>query len=97
MSAEADALCGAPYGQRSEEWVNFPQWVPAAGVGHPDWHSGAGGPEAAVRVVLPGLVVAAPPAGRAGPGVGGGHELPAGRVDPEGGDAGRADGRGLVV
>jgi transposase-like protein len=23
MSAEADAVCGAPYGQRSEQWVNL--------------------------------------------------------------------------
>jgi hypothetical protein len=35
MSAEADAVCGAPYGQRSEERTNQRNGVPATGVGHP--------------------------------------------------------------
>ena len=50
----------------------LPQRVPAAGVGHPGRDDRAGDPEAAARVVLPG-VPGAPPPGRAGAGLGGGH------------------------
>ena len=90
MSAEADAVCGAEYGQRSDERVNSAQRLPGAGVGHPRRHGRAGDPEAAHRVVLPGLAAGAPPPGRAGPGHGRGHQLPARGVDAAGGEAGRA-------
>ena len=66
----------------------LPQRVPAAGVGYPGRDGRAGDPEAAARVVLPG-VPGAPPPGRAGAGLGGGHVVPAGRLDPAGGEARR--------
>jgi hypothetical protein len=34
MAAQADALCGAPYGQRSQKRTNQRKRVLAAGVGH---------------------------------------------------------------
>ena len=35
MGAEADAVCGAGYGERSDGAGEHPQRVPAAGLGHP--------------------------------------------------------------
>jgi hypothetical protein len=32
MGAEADALCGAPYGVRTDERVNSRNWLPGPGV-----------------------------------------------------------------
>ena len=55
MGAEADAVCGAPYGARSQERVNSRNGYRAPGVGYPGRDDGAGDPEAALRVVLPGL------------------------------------------
>ena len=66
----------------------LPQRVPAAGVGYPGRDGRAGDPEAAAGVVLPG-VPGAPPAGRAGAGLGRRDQLPAGRLDPAGGEARR--------
>ena len=51
----------------------LPQRVPAPGVGHPGRDDRAGDPEAAARVVLPG-VPGAPPPGRAGAGLGRGDQ-----------------------
>ena len=50
MGAEADAVCGAEYGVRSERTHEHPQRLPASGVGHPRRHDRVGDPEAAVRV-----------------------------------------------
>jgi site-specific DNA recombinase len=66
----------------------LPQRVPAPGVGHPGRDDRAGDPEAAGRVVLP-RFPGAPAAGRAGAGLGGGHVVPAGGLDPAGGEARR--------
>ena len=60
MSAEADALCGAPYGASSPERVNVRN-----GYRHRDFDTRAGTldvaiGEAAVRFVLPGLAARAP-------------------------------------
>src|SRR5947207_8262285 len=84
MSAEADAICGAPYGQRSEDRTNQRNGYPAPGVGHEGRHGRAGDPETAAGLVLSGLVAAAPPAGRAGPRLGRGHLLSAWGVDAAG-------------
>ena len=73
MSAEADAACGAAYGERSDERINSRNGYRSPGVGHPGRHGRAGDPEAATGLVLPGLAAAAPPPGRAGPGLRGGH------------------------
>ncbi|GAA3826160.1 hypothetical protein GCM10022226_53630 [Sphaerisporangium flaviroseum] len=35
MSAEADSVCGADYGQRSSERTQLPQRIPRPRVGHP--------------------------------------------------------------
>jgi putative transposase len=41
VSAEADAVCGAGYGQRSEQRTNVGNGYPATGVGHPRGHDRA--------------------------------------------------------
>ena len=61
MSAEADALCGAGYGERSEERTNQRN-----GYRQRDWDTRAGTVELAISavaagLVFPGLVAAAPP------------------------------------
>ena len=66
----------------------LPQRLPAPGVGHPGRDDRAGDPQAPPGVVLPGLP-GAPPPRRAGAGLGRGDQLPAGRLDPAGGEAGR--------
>ena len=90
MDAEVEARCNAGYGgdPRAGE---FPQRLPAPGVGHPGRDRRAGDPEAAPGDVLPG-VPGAPPARGAGAGLGGRHQLPAGRTGPAGGEAGRLAG-----
>lgn len=55
MGAEADAVCGAAYGQRTPERVNSPERLPAAGLGHPRRHRRAGDPQAAAGQLGPGL------------------------------------------
>jgi len=71
MSAEVDAICDAPYGLSIPDRTNGAQRLPAARVRHPRRHPGRRDPQAAVRVVLPGLAARAPPArrGRADHGV----------------------------
>jgi transposase-like protein len=66
MGAEADAMCGAPYGQPSEERVNYRN-------GYRDrrWDTRAGTIELAIpglrgRQLFPGLAAGAPPPLRAG-------------------------------
>jgi transposase-like protein len=63
MSAEADAVCGAPYGLPGLERVNVRN-----GYRHRDFDTragdaGCGNPEAAVGVVFPGLAAGMPPPG----------------------------------
>src|SRR5215470_13663896 len=59
MGAEADAVCGAPHGQPSEERVNYRngyrdrRWDTRGG------HDRAGDPEAAGRQLLPGVAAGA--------------------------------------
>jgi len=62
----ADALCGAEYGERSEERTNSRNGYRAR-----EWDTRAGtmefvDPEVATRVVLSGLVIEVSPARRAG-------------------------------
>jgi Transposase, Mutator family len=96
MSAEADAVCGAAYAQRSQERVNRRN-----GYRQRDWDTRAGTVELAIpklrRQLLPGLTAGTPRSRRAGAGRGGGGQLPAGRVDPAGGAAGRDPGRDPAV
>jgi hypothetical protein len=87
MDADVEVRCNAGYGEVSPDRV-LPQRVPAPGVGYPGGDNRAGDPEAAARVVIPG-VPGAPPPRRAGAGLSRGHVVPAGRVDPAGGEAGR--------
>ena len=90
MGAEADALCGAGYGERSPERVNRRN-----GYRERDWDTRVGldrarRAEAARGQLLPGLAAAAAPAGRAGVRVGDRRCLPRRRLDPAGGEAGAA-------
>ena len=90
MSAEADAICGAEYGERSEERVNSRN-----GYRPREWDTRAGTIELAIPklrhgLVLPGLAAATPPPGRAGLVSRGGHPLPARGLDAAGGEARRA-------
>ena len=88
MAAEADAVCGAPYGETVTGSGELPQRVPAAGVGHPGGHARVGDSEASDRVVLPGLAAGAAPPSRACPDHGGDDLLPARGVDPADGASG---------
>ena len=69
MGAEADAVCGAGYGERSDERTNTRngyrprEWDTRAGT------IDAGGPEAAAGLVLPGVAAGAAPPGRGRAGV----------------------------
>ena len=47
MSAEADAICGAPYGERSPGADQLPQRLPDPGLRHPHRHDGGRDPQAA--------------------------------------------------
>lgn len=93
MSAEADALCGASYGERSSERVNRRN-----GYRERDWGTRAGSIELAVPKLregsyFPGLALAAAPPGRAGVRVGDRRCLPGRRLHAAGGEA-RAAARG---
>ena len=90
MSAEADAVCGAGYGERTPERVNRRN-----GYRERDWDTRVGSIELAVPKLregslLPGLAAAAAPAGRAGVRVGDRRRLPRRRLDPPGREAGAA-------
>jgi hypothetical protein len=87
MGAEADALCGADYGERSPERVNIRN-----GYRERRWDTRvrrdlARDPEAAAGKLFPGLAPAAPAAGRAGLRLGDRRRLPRRRLDPPGGEA----------
>jgi hypothetical protein len=88
MSAEADAICGAAYGERSSQRVNTRN-----GYRDREWDTRAGTielaiPQAAGGQLLSRLAVGAQAARGAGVGVGGGRLLPGWRVDAAGGEAG---------
>jgi hypothetical protein len=72
MSAEADAVCGAPYGVPSADRVNVRNGYRHPGLRHPCRHPGRGDPQAALGQLFPGLAARAPPPGRGGSDVGGG-------------------------
>jgi hypothetical protein len=61
MSAEADAVCGGTLRATQRRTHEPAQRLPAPGLGHPRRHGRVGDPEVAAGLVLPGLVVAAPP------------------------------------
>ena len=90
MSADADAVCGAGYGERTPERVNRRN-----GYRERDWDTRVGSielarAEAAGGLVLPRLAAAAAPAGRAGVRVGDRRCLPRRRLHPAGREAGAA-------
>ena len=93
MSADAEALCGAGYGERSPERVNRRN-----GYRDRDWDTGwldqaASGAEAQGGQLPPGVAAAAAPARRAGVRVGDRGCLSRRRLDPSGGEAGAASRR----
>jgi hypothetical protein len=55
MSADADAVCGAAYGQRSTERRNTRNGLSVPGLGHPGRQHRAGGAETAGGQLLPRL------------------------------------------
>jgi putative transposase len=57
MSAEADAVCGAGYGERSDSRTNTRNGLPAPRFRHPRRHDRCGDPEAALGVLFPGLLL----------------------------------------
>ncbi len=61
MSAEAGACVRRPVRDAVTGSGECPQLLPAPGLRHPGWHPGCGDPEAAVRVVLPGLAAGTAP------------------------------------
>jgi len=81
MDADVEVRGNAGYGEVTPRAGELAQRLPAPGVGHPGRDDRAGDPEAAGGHVLPG-VPGAPAARGAGPGLGGGDQLPAGRLDP---------------
>ena len=90
MGADADAVCGAGYGERSPERVNRRN-----GYRERDWDTRVGSIELAVPKLrrgqlLPRLAAAAAPAGGAGVRVGDRRCLPGRRLDPAGREAGAA-------
>src|SRR5262245_46225612 len=97
MSAEADAVCGAPYGVRSDERTNSRNGYRAR-----DWDTRVGTVELAIPKLRTGsyccgLAVGASPPRRAGPGQCRGYVVPAGGLDPAGGETCRATGCCAVV
>lgn len=92
MGAEADALCGAGYGQRSSERTNSRN-----GYRHREFDTRAGTldlaiPKFAPRFVFPGLAAGTPQTRRAGPDDRGCDLLPARGVDATDGQARRNPG-----
>jgi hypothetical protein len=92
MTAEADVLCGAGYGQRSAERTNSRN-----GYRHRQFDTRAGSlnlaiPKPAARYLLSGLAERAPQTRRKGFDHGGGHLLPARGVHPADGQTRRNPG-----
>ena len=97
MSAEADAVCGAEYGQRSEDRVNSRN-----GYRNREWDTRTGTVQLAIPKLragsyFPDWLLQHRRRARAGPGVCGRHVLPVGGLDPAGGKARRAAGRRVAV
>ena len=61
LSADADALCGARYGERVRAAHQPPQRLPRAALGHPRRHHRPADPQAARGQLLPRLAARAPP------------------------------------
>ena len=101
MGAEADALCGAGYGERSTERTNsrngYRHRQFDTRTGPLDLVIGSGDPEAAPRFLLPGLAAGTPQARRVGPDHRGRRLLPRRSVHPSDGQAGQGAGDRLVV
>jgi Transposase, Mutator family len=96
MSAQADQVCGAGYGQRSGERVNRRN-----GYRDREWDTRVGTVELAIPKLREGsyfcgLVADASSPRRTSPGHGGGHRVSAGSLHPAGGAPGRAT-RGQIV
>jgi hypothetical protein len=88
MSAEAGAVCGAPYGLPGPERVNVRN-----GYRHRDFDTRAGTLDVApVGVVFPGLAARTPPPRRSSADVGGRDVLPARGVHPADGETRRDPG-----
>ncbi len=85
MSVEADAICGAPYGERSAKRTNSPHRLPDPGLRHPRRHDAGRDPQAARGLLLPRLAARAPQASRAA----GRNLLPARGLHSADGEAGR--------
>ena len=97
MSADADAVCGAGYGQRSIERTNTRNGLPAPGLGHPGRIDRPGSSEAVGGQLLPGVAAGAAPAGRVRPYQRGRYLLSARRVDATDGEAGGGPGHHPAV
>lgn len=97
MSADADGVCGAGYNQRSQERTNSRN-----GYRERRWDTRAGSidlaiPRSCARHLFPAVAAGAAQAGRGGAGQCGGHQLPAGGVDPAGGETRGQPGHHRVV
>ena len=97
MGAEAGAVCGAAYGERSAERANTRN-----GYRRREWDTRAGSITLAIPKLrrssyFPGLAAGAPPPGRGGAGHSGGHVLSAWGVHPADGKAGGEPGHHKAV
>ena len=94
MDADVEVACNAGYGEVTPDRVNSRNGYRR----REQYPRGerAGDPQAAPGLVLPGLP-GVPAPRRAGAGLGRGDQLPAGRLDPAGGEAGRLPGGGGPV
>ena len=88
MDGDVEVACNAGYGEVTPERVNSRN-----GYRRREWDTRAGTIELAIPKLRAGsyfpALPGAPPPGRAGAGLGGGHVVPAGGLDPAGGEAGR--------
>jgi putative transposase len=98
MGAEANALCGAGYGERAVTNGRTSATATVTGTFRfPHRIIGSGDPQAAAGFLLPGLAAGTPQTRRAGPDDGGGHLLPAGGLHAAYGQARRDVGHHVVV
>jgi len=96
MDADVEVACNAGCGEVTPDRVNSRNGYRRRGVGHPRRNGRAGHPQTALGVVLSGVPGALAPR-RAGAGLGRRDQLPAGRPDLAGGEAGGRLGRHWVV
>jgi hypothetical protein len=97
MGAEADAICGAPYGVCSPERTNSRNGYRTRDFDTRAVHRRGRDPEIPRGQLLPGVAAGTPQASPAGPGQRGRYQLPAGGVDPADGEAGRDAGHHPAV